>query len=150
MSFQTCRALRSFAKTRSVWRNIAADLLDACKPLPLYGFQRIWELETAELAKTVVRGFQLQRSWSTQCPRLMIPYKVITAPPAEDIVWLSPITSKYTLCCTKTGKVLCWNVLNGAGVAEWDAGDDWEIWKCRVEFDERVVYFAMARRIQEE
>jgi len=31
---------------------------------------------------------------------------------------------------------------------EYPAGSDWEIWKCRVEFDERTVYFALAKKFE--
>jgi hypothetical protein len=76
-----------------------------------------------------------QRTW----------YKVVSAPPSEEVDWLSPITSSYTLCATKSGKVVCWDVQSDSCLAEWNPGERWELWKCRVEFDERTVYFTMAK-----
>lgn len=102
---------------------------------------------------------------------------------------MSPITSSYTLCATKSSRVICWDVARDVCLAEWDPrtlsaqrgicdrvskdshkverrkskedGDDnddgqedvdaekkWELWKCRVEFDERAVYFTMARVLE--
>jgi len=72
-------------------------------------------------------------------------YKVVGMPPDEEVDWLSPITASYTLCATKSGKVVCWDVLRGVGVAEWKPGERWELWKCRVEFEQRIVYFTMAK-----
>lgn len=72
-------------------------------------------------------------------------YKVISSPPDEDVDWLSPITCKYTLCATKSGKVVCWDVLTDKCLAEWSPGPKWELWKCRVEFEERTVFFTMAK-----
>lgn len=122
-------------------------MLDRCQPLPVDGFLRLLDLSTPELARTVKRGFRGQTSWQTRRPRLTVPYKSFSAPGDEDIVWLSPVTSHYALLCTKSGKVLCWDTERGKCVAEWYSGDDWEIWKCRVEFDERAAYLAMARRV---
>ncbi|KAG6867405.1 hypothetical protein C0993_003197 [Termitomyces sp. T159_Od127] len=72
-------------------------------------------------------------------------YKVVSAPPGEEVDWLSPITSSYTLCATKTGKVVCWDVQTDRCLAEWSPGERWELWKCRVEFEEKTVYFTMAK-----
>lgn len=83
-------------------------------------------------------------------------YKVVSAPPGEEVDWLSPITSSYTLCATKSGKVVCWDVHTDSCLAEWTPGsgtgtgggserERWELWKCRVEFEERTVYFTMAK-----
>jgi hypothetical protein len=33
-------------------------------------------------------------------------YKIVSAPPGEEVDWLSPITSSYTLCATESGKVV--------------------------------------------
>lgn len=121
-------------------------MLDICHPLPVHGFQRLWELDTSQLSSVVKRGKHIHRYLNSPDPHLADQPKIIQAPESEDIVWLSPITSKYTLCCTKSGKVMCWNVSDTECVAEWQSGEEWEIWKCRVEFDERIVYFAMAKR----
>jgi hypothetical protein len=72
-------------------------------------------------------------------------YKVVSAPPGEEVDWLSPITSSYTLCATKSGKVVCWDVQTDTCLAEWNPGARWELWKCRVEFEERTVFFTMAK-----
>lgn len=72
-------------------------------------------------------------------------YKVVSAPPEEDVDWLSPITSSYTLCATKSGKVVCWDVQTDTCLAEWNPKERWELWKCRVEFEERTVFFTMAK-----
>lgn len=144
--FQTCRNLRDFAHSRAIWLTLAANMLDSCQPLPLRGFQRIRDLSTPELSRLIRNGRRLHQRWTQTDPKLIQPYTTITAPRLEDVVWLSPITSKYTLCCTRTGKVICWDVNRGQRVATWSSGADWEIWKCRVEFEERVVYFAMAKR----
>ena len=122
-------------------------MLDMCHPLPLQGFQRVKDINTPDLSKLVRQGCKLHESWIKHEPKLIRPYTTSSAPEHEDIVWLSPITSKYTLSCTKGGRVLCWDVFKRERVAEWFSGSEWEIWKCRVEFDEGVVYFAMARRV---
>ncbi|KAJ4499704.1 hypothetical protein C8R41DRAFT_863696 [Lentinula lateritia] len=72
-------------------------------------------------------------------------YKVVRAPPGEEVDWLSPITSSYTLCATKSGKVVCWDVQSDSCLAEWNPGERWELWKCRVEFEDKMVYFTMAK-----
>ncbi|KAJ3899834.1 hypothetical protein F5879DRAFT_908209 [Lentinula edodes] len=72
-------------------------------------------------------------------------YKVVRAPPGEEVDWLSPITSSYTLCATKSGKVVCWDVQSDTCLAEWNPGERWELWKCRVEFEDKMVYFTMAK-----
>ncbi|EJD08229.1 uncharacterized protein FOMMEDRAFT_16680 [Fomitiporia mediterranea MF3/22] len=143
---RTCKSLRDFAQSRAIWLTFAANMLDACKPLPLNGFQRIRDLHTPALSNLIRRGRRLHHIWTQTDPKLIRPYKQVAAPRHEDVVWLSPITSKYTLCCTRTGRVLCWDVGKAECVASWSSGADWEIWKCRVEFEERIVYFAMAKR----
>lgn len=72
-------------------------------------------------------------------------YKIVSSPPGEEVDWLSPITSSYTLCATKSGKVVCWDVQSDTCLAEWNPGARWELWKCRVEFEERTVFFTMAK-----
>ena len=146
MVFQVCAALHEFVLTRSIWRNYAVTMLDQCQPLRMEGFQRIIDLDTARLKEAVIAGTRLRDRWSTHCPQLKQPPTMVETVTEEDIIWQSPISSKHVLCCTKTGKVLCWEVHTGKRLTELDAGEDWEIWKCRIEFDERVVFFAMARR----
>ena len=203
---QTCRSLRAFTLTRPVYRALAHGLLARSRPLPLPAFQRLSDLSTPNLIKAVDRAHNFEKAWRVRAPRparstfslSATPstssdrsgqwYTKISAPPNEEIDWLSPITSSYTLCATKSGRVICWDVARDVCLAEWDPrtlsaqrsnrervlkdnyykmdrrkskedgdedGDDgredvdaekkWELWKCRVEFDERAVYFTMAR-----
>jgi len=72
-------------------------------------------------------------------------YTVVSTPPNEEVDWLSPITANYSLCATKSGKVICWDVQRDAELATWSPGERWELWKCRVEFEHRTVFFTMAR-----
>ena len=72
-------------------------------------------------------------------------YKIVGTPPGEEVDWLSPITASYNLCATKSGKVICWDVHQDVGIAVWNFGERWELWKCRVEFEQRIVYFTMAK-----
>jgi hypothetical protein len=153
---------------------MAVSLLQRCRALPLYGFKRISDLSTDQLVEVVNRAAQLEHGWLTRAPRpavnAFIPqgeevvngitkssdatgwgikskywYKVVGTPPDEEVDWLSPITASYTLCATKSGKVVCWDVQRDVGIAEWNPGERWELWKCRVEFEQRIVYFTMAK-----
>ncbi|KAG1903415.1 uncharacterized protein F5891DRAFT_1127250 [Suillus fuscotomentosus] len=143
---RTCKSLRLFTLTRPVYRQLAHDLLARSRPLPLHSFQRLSDLSTPALIAAVDRARGFEKA----------------VPSHEEIDWLSPITSSYTLCATKSGRVLCWDVRRDICLAEWDprslacsgGGDEdededdedkWELWKCRVEFEERTVYFTMAR-----
>ncbi|KZT22440.1 hypothetical protein NEOLEDRAFT_645929 [Neolentinus lepideus HHB14362 ss-1] len=161
-----CRTLRDFAATRPVFRNLAYVLLRRCRALPLLGFQRICDLSTEQLAYAVIKADRLERAWTTRAPRPATStpyddskslvkcshpkswYRVVSAPPGEEVDWLSPITSSYTLCATKSGKVICWDVQRDVLLAQWDPKERWELWKCRVEFEERTVFFAMAKVVQ--
>lgn len=179
--------------TRPVYRSLAYTLLSRSRPLPLPAFQRLADLSTQSLIRAVNRANKFEKAWRVRAPRPAISlsptsspstaagdtdhwYTKISAPPNEEIDWLSPITSSYTLCATKSGRVVCWDVARDICLAEWDpralasqlprmpgspqekqGNDDdtedpqignkerWELWKCRVEFDERAVYFTMAR-----
>ncbi|KZT03901.1 uncharacterized protein LAESUDRAFT_683058 [Laetiporus sulphureus 93-53] len=164
----TCKALHDFANSRPVYRNLAVSLLQRCRPLPLSGFQRLSDLTTEQLVCAVTKAIRLEQAWQTRAPRpsrastaahqayanpYAVPpddwerswYRVIRAPPGEEVDWLSPITSSYSLCATKTGKVVCWDVQRDVCLAEWDPHERWELWKCRVEFDVRTVFFTMAK-----
>ncbi|KAI0765692.1 hypothetical protein BD413DRAFT_574805 [Trametes elegans] len=171
----TCKALHGFATTRPVYRNLATALLKRCRALPLHGFQRLSDLTDEQLVDAVNQATRLEAAWLTRGPRpsrsspyLCTPdgsasasgsgsdagagdrswYKVISAPPDEEVDWLSPITSSYSLCATKSGKVVCWDVHRDECLAEWDPKERWELWKCRVEFDIRTVFFTMAKVLQ--
>ncbi|KAG9308575.1 hypothetical protein JVU11DRAFT_11679 [Chiua virens] len=204
----TCKSLRVFTLTRPVYRALAHGLLARSRPLPLPAFQRLSDLSTKNLIKAVDRAHNFERAWRIRAPRpARSPFSLstsssttsdrpgqwytkISAPPNEEIDWLSPITSSYTLCATKSGRVICWDVARDACLAEWDprtlseqrdsgepiSKDDhkmdrrkskedddddddddqeqldsekkWELWKCRVEFEERAVYFTMARVLE--
>ncbi|KAI0363985.1 hypothetical protein BV20DRAFT_59036 [Pilatotrama ljubarskyi] len=161
----TCKALHGFATTRPVYRNLATALLKRCRALPLHGFQRLSDLTDEQLVEAVNQATRLETAWLTRGPRPSTSspyltagegstdgnrswYKVIRAPPNEEVDWLSPITSSYSLCATKSGKVVCWDVHRDECLAEWDPKERWELWKCRVEFDIRTVFFTMAKVLQ--
>ncbi|KAF8883273.1 hypothetical protein BD779DRAFT_881550 [Infundibulicybe gibba] len=172
---QTCKALYEFTTTRPVYRNLADGLLRRCRALPLKGFQKLSDLTTEQLIHSVNKASRYEVAWRLRAPRpiLLSPqaganshsnymdvgdgcfvaktsnkwYKVVSAPPNEEVDWLSPITSSYTLCATKSGKVVCWDVQTDTCLAEWNPGEKWELWKCRVEFEERTVFFTMAKVI---
>lgn len=93
------------------------------------------------------KASRFERAWRIRGPRPAEGkwYKVVSAPPNEEVDWLSPITSSYTLCATKSGKVVCWDVPTDKCLAEWNPGEKWELWKCRVEFEQRAVFFTMAK-----
>ncbi|KAH9851118.1 hypothetical protein C2E23DRAFT_832596 [Lenzites betulinus] len=161
----SCKALHGFATTRPVYRNLATALLKRCRALPLHGFQRLSDLTDEQLVEAVNQATRLEAAWLTRGPRPSTSspylnsaegstagkrswYKVISAPPNEEVDWLSPITSSYSLCATKSGKVVCWDVHRDECLAEWDPKERWELWKCRVEFDIRTVFFTMAKVLQ--
>ncbi|KAJ8490155.1 hypothetical protein ONZ51_g2505 [Trametes cubensis] len=161
----TCKALHGFATTRPVYRNLANALLRRCRALPLHGFQRLSDLTDQQLIDAVNQATRLETAWLTRGPRPSTNspyinsgdcpetaarswYKVISAPPNEEVDWLSPITSSYSLCATKSGKVVCWDVHRDECLAEWDPKERWELWKCRVEFEIRTVFFTMAKVLQ--
>ncbi|KAH0588413.1 hypothetical protein H2248_004264 [Termitomyces sp. 'cryptogamus'] len=160
----TCRALYGFSISRPVYRQIANDLLRRSRALPLKGFQQITDLSTQQLIRAVNKAARYEYAWQHRGPRPICGgsykdgvegtvrnskswYKIVSAPPNEEVDWLSPITSSYTLCSTKTGKVVCWDVQTDRRLAEWSLGERWELWKCRVEFEEKTVYFTMAKVI---
>ncbi|KAI5980576.1 hypothetical protein EDD15DRAFT_2393144 [Pisolithus albus] len=189
----TCKSLRSFTLTRPVYRSLAYALLCRSRPLPLPAFRRLADISTDNLIRAVDRAHTFEKAWRVRAPRparssplLATPdscfgagqhqhrwYIKISAPPNEEIDWLSPITASYTLCATKSGRVVCWDVARDVCLAEWDprslmsqlrrmpessthtnshggigahaaATNDkkWELWKCRVEFDERATAIA--------
>ncbi|KAJ3514873.1 hypothetical protein NMY22_g14604 [Coprinellus aureogranulatus] len=156
-----CKSLHDFAQARPVYRKLATDLLRRCRALPLKGFQQITDLTPDQLMRSVNKATRYERAWGSRAPHpIRSPprsnymdgeyrswYKVVSAPPDEDVDWLSPITSSYTLCATKRGKVVCWDVQRDLALAEWNPGEKWELWKCRVEFEQRTVYFTMAKLI---
>lgn len=100
-------------------------------------------------------------------------YRIVDSPTGEIIDWLSPITNSYVLCSTKSGKVGALNISDACTertsystqvilssltnstpdnkpIATWcPKGRKWELWKCRVEFEEQSVYFCMAREIKD-
>ncbi|KAJ2936971.1 hypothetical protein H1R20_g122, partial [Candolleomyces eurysporus] len=158
----TCKSLHEFSKARPVYRRFATDLLRRCRALPLKGFQQLTDLTTDQLVRSVNRATRYDEAWRVREPKpISSPsasnymdgepptstswFKIVSAPPNEEVDWLSPITSSYTLCATKKGKVVCWDVQTDRCLAEWNPGEKWELWKCRVEFDQRTVYFTMAK-----
>ncbi|KAK7472029.1 hypothetical protein VKT23_000140 [Stygiomarasmius scandens] len=86
-------------------------------------------------------------------------YQIIHTPSTASpstIHWLSPITSSYLLCSTKFGQVICWDIQRDTCLASWSPpspsptprSSPWELWKCRVDFDSKTVWFVMARVIR--
>ncbi|KAK0221161.1 hypothetical protein EDD85DRAFT_779563 [Armillaria nabsnona] len=168
----TCKSLYDFSITRPVYRQLATDLLKRCRALPLKGFQRPMELTTPQLIRAVNKATRNEHAWRKRAPRPIrcryepgihplsnyldsdeknydsrapLWYRIVRSPPEEEVDWLSPITSSYTLCATKSGKVVCWDIQTDTCLAEWTPGEKWELWKCRVEFETRSVYFTMAK-----
>ncbi|KAI9452800.1 hypothetical protein F5148DRAFT_985847 [Russula earlei] len=167
----TCKHLRYAIRTRPVYRELAASLLRRCRALPLCGFNHISDLSTDQLIEVVNHAARLERGWLTRTPRpalnAFLPkgeepvdgiatrgikskywYKVARTPPDEEVDWLSPITGGYTICATKSGKVVCWDVHRDIDIAEWNHGERWELWKCRVEIERRTIYFTMAKALR--
>jgi len=162
---RTSKLLRSSATTRLIYRNFALALLRRNRPLPLVGFQRIHELSTDELIRVVAKGMQIERSWLTgtlkPASSLVSPsyylcdgdkpcsswYRVISTL-EEDVDWISPISSGYILCSTKTGRVMCWDIHDSTYLGDWKPEEQWELWKCKVEFDANRVFFIMAKIIE--
>ncbi|KAF9006776.1 hypothetical protein BDZ89DRAFT_965924 [Hymenopellis radicata] len=172
----TCRSLRDFSMTRPIYRQLAHDLLARCRPLPLRGFTQPSDLSAADLMRTVNKAHRSEHEWRSRAPRpIQATYPLGVHPqsnyldcfddniigrtrrwyrrltlvdPWEEIEvdWLSSITSNYILCATKSGKVLCWDIISDTQIAEWSLGPEWELWKCRVDFERRYVYFAMAEK----
>ncbi|KAK7032162.1 hypothetical protein VNI00_013336 [Paramarasmius palmivorus] len=168
----TCKSLYYSTTTRPVYRKLAGDLLRRCRPLPLRGFQRVMDLSSEQLIVSVNKAHHYERAWRARGPRPVatngsgkidrmnmnhylhaLPnspqstpwFRILQSPPEEEVDWLSPITSSYILCATKSGKVVCWDIKTDRCLADWIPGERWELWKCRVEFDEKMVYFTMAK-----
>ncbi|CAL1711710.1 unnamed protein product [Somion occarium] len=154
----TCKSLYDFSVTRPVYRHLALCLLRRCRALPLTGFQCLSDLSTEQLISAVKKATRLELDWLQRTPRRCFNsayatrndatpnwYTIINAPADEEIDWLSPVTTDYTLCATKSGKVICWDIRANTCTAQWDPGNSWELWKCRVQFDTRTVYFTMAK-----
>ncbi|KAI0250929.1 hypothetical protein BJV78DRAFT_1347214 [Lactifluus subvellereus] len=170
----TCKHLHYALRTHPVYWEMAVGLLQRCRPLPLYGFRRLSDLSTDQLVEVVDHAARLEHNWLTRTPRPAVNafitdrehtldrntqttdatgwvieskhwYKVTGTPPDEEVDWFSPITANYILCATKRGRVVCWDVHHNVGIAEWNPGEQWELWKCRVEFDQRIAYFTMAK-----
>ncbi|KAG2129862.1 uncharacterized protein EDB93DRAFT_1181256 [Suillus bovinus] len=86
------------------------------------------DLSTPALIAAVDRARGFEKAWAIRAPRPARPnpyygnqwYITISVPSHEEIDWLSPITSSYTLCATKSGRVLCWDVRRDVCLAEWD------------------------------
>lgn len=140
-----------------MYRHLAQTFLRRCRPLPLTGFTRLSDLSNESLIAAIHKAARLEQAWLTRTPRPApkLPpkapsldprwYRTLRSPPGEEVDWLSPITSSYILCSTKSGKVFCWDIESDRCLAVWDPQAQWELWKCRVEFDAREVYFTMAK-----
>ena len=156
-SSQTCKSLQDFSVTRPMYRNLANDLLRRCRALPLKGFQRLTDLTIPQFIRSVNKATRYESAWRTRAPRPIkggsysstginahsnymdtLPtnnindekwYKIVSAPPGEEVDWLSPVTSSYTLCATKSGKLVCWDIGSDTCLAQWNPGSRWELWK---------------------
>ncbi|KAI0032396.1 hypothetical protein K488DRAFT_50010 [Vararia minispora EC-137] len=163
----TSKAFRQAISSQTARRTLVFSLLRRCRPLPLLGFQRITDLTGDELLQHVVKATLLERAWlrRTPVPSRHPPfypasasrpdteykwYKVIDSPVEDGVDWLSPITPSYTLCSTKSGRLVCWDVVTNTHAAEWNPGERWSLWKCRIEYGQKMVYLAMARTNDED
>jgi hypothetical protein len=146
--------------SRPVYRHLAHALLARCRPLPVDGFTSIMDFSNVGLRRAIIRAARIEQSWTHCAPQPSrfnpfpgLPgrtwYKVLVAPEARGIDWLSPITPRYNMYATPKGKVLCWDVEDDVCVAEWQPTARWSLWKCRVEFDLRSVFFVMARVLRQ-
>jgi hypothetical protein len=72
-------------------------------------------------------------------------YKVVGMPQDAEIDWLTPITPSYMLYAMSSGKMVCWDVHQDVGIAEWSPDEQWMSWESRFELEQRVVYLMMAR-----
>ncbi|KAI0295226.1 hypothetical protein BC826DRAFT_289057 [Russula brevipes] len=72
-------------------------------------------------------------------------YKIVGMPQDEEIDWLTPITPNYMLYAMSSGKMVCWDVHQDVGIAEWSPDEQWMSWESRFEPEQRVVYLMMAR-----
>ena len=52
-----------------MYRELAIDLFQHCRALPLYDFSRFSELSTDQLVEIVDGAAQLERSWLASTPR---------------------------------------------------------------------------------
>lgn len=173
-SLQTCKHLYYAVRTYPVYRGLARNLLQRCRALPLYGFRRLSDLSMDQLMGAVNRAAQLERGWLTRTPRPAVNafspdgkgvfdgiakscnatgqgtmskhwYKVVGMPQDAEIDWLTPITPSYMLYAMSSGKMVCWDVHQDVGIAEWSPDEQWMSWESRFELEQRVVYLMMAR-----
>ncbi|KAI9452804.1 hypothetical protein F5148DRAFT_496147 [Russula earlei] len=172
----TCKHLRYAIRTRPVYRELAASLLRRCRALPLHGFNHISDLSTDQLVEVVNHAARLERGWLTRTPRpalnAFVPkgeeavdgiakssarnwgikskywYNVARTPPDEEVDWLCPITARYTIYATKSGKAVCWDVHRDIGITEWNHGEQSELRIRRIELERRIVYFTMAKALR--
>lgn len=157
---QTCKSLYNFCTTRPVYRKLVSVLLHRCRPLPLRRFQTIACLTTEQLIDSVNQAYHREQAWLSRTPKTVSTdpysgeknpaswYRIIgTASTTEEIDWVSPITSSYILLTSRTGKVVCWDIETNKPIAACDPGAKWQLWKCRVVFEDRMVFFTMAKGV---
>lgn len=104
----TCKSLQDFSVTRPMYRNLANDLLRRCRALPLKDLttpQFIRSVDKAtryESARPIKGGSYSSTGIKAHSNHMdTLPatinhekwYKIVSAPPGEDVDWLSPITS---------------------------------------------------------
>jgi hypothetical protein len=157
--------LYQFISTRPVYHNLALQLLRSSHALPLSGFEKFDDLPIERLMYAVAKGYRMQRSWLTgtmrpasshSCPSQYLTdgrkpvtksYVTVDTPANEGdpVDWVHSISHGYMLCATKGGHVICWDIHDSTYKAVWAPEDPWELWKCRIEYDTREVYFVMAK-----
>ena len=52
-----------------MYRNLANGLLRRCRALPLEGFQRLMDLTTTQLIRTIDKVTRYESTWHTRTPR---------------------------------------------------------------------------------
>lgn len=169
---QTCSELRQFTQTRPILRWTAQLILDGCVGLGVNGFGggALNCLSDAELRHSVDMA-RKRMQWAVREPAPATrqssshflndsPSRWYNRIDVDDSLldWVSPISSEYLLCALKDGQVLVLDVhRNRRPLAQWvpppsltpGVIDKWELWKCRVEFAHRKVWFVMARWLEE-
>ena len=148
-----------------MYQNFAIRLLRRNRALPLVGFQRLQDLNIDELVSVVTKAYRIEKSWMTGSLAPTSPavspshylsggkkpsdtwYRIVSTPD-PDVDWISLIGSGYMLCATKSGRVICWDIHDETYLNAWQPEDKWELWKCRVEFDSRQVFFIMAKNVE--
>ena len=163
---QTCRSLYEASTTRPVYRKLANDLLRRCRALPLKGFQRLSDLSTEALIHAVNKATHYENAWRRRSPQPIAserynPSGINSRSNYMDVLPSGRLAEEVVSVPTWRGSGLAepdheplhavcheewgWDVQSDECLAEWNPGARWELWKCRVEFEERTVFFTMAK-----